>query len=529
MVDLEHRDKEKAANQLLAAKNILACKTSSRRYSDFVQLMHPDRAEFDDYTKSAYVMKPFHQVIADAVDMVDSGEHNRLIITVPPRYGKTETAAKKFIPYYMGKHPERHVIYATYGLELSKETGADVIHTMKSKRYQSVFPDVRLRTGGTAKDRVQTEEGGVGIFVGRGGPITGKGAHVLIIDDLIKDDEEASSPATMEKCWQWYNKVATTRLMDDKSAIIIIMTRWSDNDIVGRILDPSSPNYDPEEAAKWKEIRISALCEDPKTDPMNRQLGEALWPERFSATYLESLRRQDPRGFACLQQQNPAPEDGVYFEASSIKEYRSGQEPSDLRIYASSDFAVSTKQHNDCTCHLVVGIDSHDNVWILDCWWQKLPSDKSVRAMIDLMQKWKPITWWAESGHISKSVGPFLRKMMMQEGVFCAVEEVTVTQNKETRAQSIKGYMSMGKVYFPRDAVWYGQAIQQILKFGGGSRFDDFVDALSIIGTQLARLRGKNQTTGFKKKHKKNTFGEFKQKRTALDIKSRNRKLAAGF
>lgn len=517
--------------RLQAAYNLRATKNASKEYLDFIQLMHPDIKDPDDYTRSGYTVKKFHAIMANAFNEVVEGDCRRIILSIPPRNGKTETCAKKAIPYYLGKHPQRHVIYATYGGDLSKECGADVIHTMGTKRYREVFPEVKLRKGGTAKDRIQTDQGGVGIFVGRGGAISGKGAHLLIVDDLVKDDEEANSPATMEKCWQWFNKVATTRLMDDKSQIIIIMTRWGDNDIIGRITDPDSPNFDPEEAGKWKIIRIPALCDDPKSDPMGRDHGEALWPERFSREFLEGNRRQDPRGFACLQQQNPTPDDGVFFKAESIKEYKDGDQPKveDLRIYASSDYAVSTKQHNDSTCHLIVGVDYNKNIWILDCWWKKETSDKLVTAQLDLMRKWKPLTWWAEKGHISKSIMPFMRRRMIDEETFCHVEEVVPTGDKQTRAQSIKGYMAMGKVYFPRQAHWFGEAQNQILKFGGGSRFDDFVDALSLIGLGLSRVTGKKPHTGYKEKYKPNTFGAFKDRRKAEVRRKKLKQAGAGF
>jgi len=515
--------------KLAHAMRVKSCCAARGNYLDFIKLMFPKRGSEEDYTQTTYEVKAFHEVIANVCDMVDRGSLNRVIISVPPRHGKSETAAKKLISYLWGRKPERHIIYATYGLDLSKECGADVIHTMNTERYQQVFPDVKLRKGGSAKDRIQTEPGGVGVFVGRGGPITGKGAHVLIVDDIVKDDEEAMSDTTMEKIWQWYNKVASTRLMDDKSAIIIIMTRWGENDIIGRITDPDSPNYDPEEAGKWHIIRIPALCDDATNDPMGRPIGQALWPERFSEKYLDGMRRQDPRGFACLQQQNPTPEDGAFFKADSIREYQIGKHPEDLRIYAAADYAVSTKQHNDATCMLIVGVDGSQNIWLLDCWWHKLPADRIVEAQLKLIEKWKPLVWWAEKGHISKSLGPFLMKRMRDEGIFAAIEEVQPVGDKQTRAQAIKGYMSMGKVYFPKNAYWFGPAISQILKFGGGARFDDFVDALSLVGKQLARMNGKRKHTGYKEKFKRGTFGQFKEGVRRQHQYEQNLKDAAGF
>jgi len=148
---------------------------------------------------------------------------------------------------------------------------------------------------------------------------------------------------------------------------------------------------------------------------------------------------------------------------------------------------------------------------------------------LKLIEKWKPLVWWAEKGHISKSLGPFLMKRMRDEGIFAAIEEVQPVGDKQTRAQAIKGYMSMGKVYFPKNAYWFGPAISQILKFGGGARFDDFVDALSLVGKQLARMNGKRKHTGYKEKFKRGTFGQFKEGVRRQHQYEQNLKDAAGF
>jgi predicted phage terminase large subunit-like protein len=108
-----------------------------------------------------------------------------------------------------------------------------------------------------------------------------------------------------------------------------------------------------------------------------------------------------------------------------------------------------------------------------------------VDAMLDIMKRHKPLMWWAERGHISKSIGPFLRKRMIEEGIFCAIDEVVPAKNKETRAQSIRGRLSMGMVRFPAFSPWISDAMEEILKFPGGSH-DDFVDALAYIGLGLS-------------------------------------------
>jgi predicted phage terminase large subunit-like protein len=136
---------------------------------------------------------------------------------------------------------------------------------------------------------------------------------------------------------------------------------------------------------------------------------------------------------------------------------------------------------------LIFGVDNNDDIYLLDTWWDKQPADKAVDAMISLIKKWKPLIWWAEKGHISKAIGPFLRKRMAEEKAYCRIEEVTPTANKVQRSQSIQGRIAMGKVYFPKTSPWTQKAIDEILKFPN-ARHDDFVDTISYIGMGLNRF-----------------------------------------
>ena len=156
--------------------------------------------------------------------------------------------------------------------------------------------------------------------------------------------------------------------------------------------------------------------------------------------------------------------------------------PDSLRYYGASDLAVSTGQENDKSCHMVVGVDENDNLWLMpDLIWARLPSDTSIEAVINLMAKYRPMLWWGEKGVISKSIGPFLRKRMLEKRVWCSIAEITPIADKQSRAQSIAARMSMGRVYFPRFARWFVDARDEILKFPHGTR-DDFVDTLSLWG-----------------------------------------------
>jgi predicted phage terminase large subunit-like protein len=274
--------------------------------------------------------------------------------------------------------------------------------------------------------------------------------------------------------------------MTASASIVIVQTRWHEDDLIGRLTDPTNPHYSPEEAAKWKIINLPALAEDE--DPLGRKKGELLWPERFDMEFMEAQRRLDPRGFSALYQGRPTAEDGDLFRRENIKYFNRKDLPEDMRIYAASDHAVGVdRTRNDATCLLIVGVDRNDDIFLLDCWWEKRTTDKVVDAMLELMSKWKPLIWWAEKGHISKAIGPFLRKRMAEEKVYCRIEEVTPVANKVQRAQSILGRMAMNKVLFPRQSVWTQKATDEILKFPNG-RNDDFVDTLAWIGMGLARL-----------------------------------------
>lgn len=460
----------------------------------FTEITMPKPSDENDPTQSRYVVKGFHASLAMALEEIESGENNKLIITFPPRHGKTELASNRFISWLVGRDPYRHIIFGTYNQPFADKRGRIIRNIIKSNAYRQIFPDVRLAKGEQASASLATEDGGELAFVGRGGSSTGRGADFLIIDDPHKDRKEAQSETTRNDVWQWYNDTMETRLMSDSGAIVIIMTRWHEDDLVGRLTDETNPCYNEEEAKSWKIVNIRALAEDD--DVLGRPLGEPLWPEKFGLKFLESKRRKNPVGFAALYQQRPSPEDGENYKPEMLLGYDSiGELPKMLRYYISSDHATSEDQRNDPQCILVVGVDTYGTIWILpDLFWERCKTDVMVEKMLDYMRRYKPLLWWAGKDHISKSIGPFLYKRMKETRTYIHVVEQSEAGDKLSKAQPAIGRASMGMIKFPTFAPWWGRAKSELLKFPNG-RNDDFADCLSHICRGLERIVGAPKPT----------------------------------
>jgi len=477
---------------MLAARRMLACVRARDELIPFTQLMMPDPNDPDNVELSRYEAQHFHRLLAEALEKMERGELPRLIIVMPPRHGKSQLAAWSFLSWYMGRNPFNSAILASYNEELATEAGSKVREYMLSPMYRQVFPNCHLRKGSKAVDRLQTVEGGIAAFTGVGGTITGRGGDVLVVDDPLKGSEEADSPARRDKIWRWFTQDLLSRMMTDMGSVIVIMTRWHEDDIVGRLTDPMNPHYDKAEAANWQILHLTALAEDK--DVLRRPVGEALWPARHSATRLNAMKRLNPRGFNANYQGRPTPEEGTFFLRDWLKPYRLADLPKNLRIYCASDHAVGQKQENDKTCLMAVGVDEEDTIWVLpDLYWARAGTEIIVERMIDMMELHKPLIWWGEDDHIFKSIGPFLLKRMHERKVYCSLEKASTVKDKRTRAQAIRGRMAMGKVRFPTFAPWWTEALDELLKFDRAAH-DDFIDPLAHIGQGLNRQVKANRT-----------------------------------
>lgn len=506
MSELAGTDLDKIKLQLKAAQRMLALKEARDSLLSFMQLTMPDPEDLADPMRSLYQVTPQARLLCEVMEKVEREKLKRVAVSISPQTGKSQIITRGAPAWFSGRDPRRHVMVGAYNQTFAEEFGDDVRQIMSSPVYAAVFPEHRLRKGGAAKDLLITEDGGKLAFVGVGGSGTGKPADVFIVDDPIRNDEDAQSAAYRDKVWKWFNRVAFTRC-HGRTPIVVVQTRWHEDDLIGRLCDPEHPERNKEYAGiadEWTYINIPAVVMDPKLakalgltlevpdDPKVRaQFGEkpmaSLWPSRFPLTFLAEAKRQDPQGFSALRMGRPTPEGGSYFREQDIVEYERHELPERLRKYGASDHAVSTKQSRDSTVLGCVGIDEQDDIWVLpDIVWERMETDQTVEEMLTQFRVHKPLMWWMESELISKSFGPFLFKRMREERIYTAVDEVTVSKDKPTRARAIQGRMRMRKVRLPRFAPWYQEARAQLLRFPNGAH-DDFVDWLSHIGMGLTK------------------------------------------
>ena len=420
---------------------------------------------FTSYTNTSYEAAAHHKLIASKLEAVERGEIKRLMIAMPPRHGKSELASRRFPAYYLGRNTGKQIIAASYNSDLASDFGREVRNIVASPEFANLF-DVKLSQDSRAANRWHTDKGGMYVSAGVGTAITGRGADILLIDDPFKDRQEADSEITRQRVWDWYTSTAYTRLMPG-GAIIIISTRWHDDDLSGRLLAEQANGGD-----QWELLSLPAIDDD----------GRALWPEWYPVERLEQIRGVLPsRDWNSLYQQNPIPDDGEYFKSEWFGEY--SRPPINLNIYGASDYAV-TDGGGDFTEHGIIGIDANANIYVLDWWFGKTTPDVWIDQKCDMIIRHQPKCWFGESGVIRRSVEPFMARRMSERGAYCRIEWLSSVSDKTSRARSIQAKASMGKIFLPVHAAWKEHLLTQMLRFPAG-KHDDAVDVMSLFGRGL--------------------------------------------
>lgn len=507
----EERRKEKE-RQLEESKNDYE-KELIRRELCRRKLIH-----FTQYYTPRYEAGWVHREIADELEQflegVVAGTNPRLMLFVPPRHGKSELVSRKFPAWSLGKYPWLEFISASYDLSLPMEFSRHNRALLRDAWYKRLF-DTRLDPENQNAEWWRTTKGGGFLPAGVAGPITGKGAHILNIDDPVKNSEDADSETLRKKGWDWFGSTAMSRLAPQSGAVIT-MTRWHDADLAGMALQTMYDNLRErdelvaawraekvseseiermvagleEEIDMWKVIKYPAIAEH---DEPNRKKGEALHPARYPVQRLMRIKNSglQPRHWSALYQQNPVPEEGLYFKAENIR-FGSMPDWRERPIRMAWDLAIGQKQSNDYTVGVVGVLDEANQITVIDMVRGRWDTDEIATAILDLYRKYyvqnKDIVVGIEKGQLELAVKPALRKLMDEKKLWPSFDDtLKPITDKMVRARPLQGIAQRGLLLFPTSANWAEVAVHEMLRFPGGVN-DDIVDALAWLARMFANV-----------------------------------------
>src|ERR1700704_6661510 len=418
-----------------------------------------------------------HKLLIDRLERVARGEIKRLAVFMPPGSAKSTYGSILFPPYVMANVPNRAILAASHTTELAERWGRRVRNLIAE---HGATLGLRLSADSHAAGRWELENGGEYYAAGVGAAIAGFRAGGALIDDPIRSREDADSAHVRDKIWDWYKSDLLTRLAPG-GWVILIQTRWHEDDLAGRIIAERERGGEP-----WEIVSLPAEAE--AGDLLGREPGQWLWDDAYG--YGEVLRREKatqlPRNWSALYQQRPAPETGDYFKEEWFRTYVTEPPRDTLNIYGGSDYAV-TSNGGDYTVHVVVGVDPQNRMYLLDLWRGQTSSDLWIETWCDLVRQWKPAFWAEERGQIISGVGPYLQRRAIERQAYTAREQFASRGDKAVRAQSMRGRMAMLGLYVRQGAPWFADLRAELLSFPAG-KHDDQVDALGLIGQLLDRI-----------------------------------------
>ncbi len=405
----------------------------------------------------------------------------RVMINMPPRHGKSELTSKYFPVWYLGNFPDNRIILISYGAEFASSWGMKVRDLIDE--FGEDYFGIRLDPSSRAVNNFRIEgcEGGMSC-AGAGGSITGKGADLLIIDDPVKNDAEANSPVYREKLWEWYRATAFTRL-EPGGIIVLIMTRWHEDDLCGRIL---KMNEDDNEN-KWEVVKMPAIS--GPGDILGRGPNQPLWSDRYSWKYLQEVKKElGSYWFSSLYQQNPSPAGGGIFKRKFFQYFshdgsifylkgKSGEQKiwdQSCRIMATVDLAAATGERSDYTVIVVFALTPDKDILILNVIRERFEGAAHMNLLKNIQNRYNPDIIGVESVQYQVS----LIQSAMREGL--RVRKLLAKKDKVSRSLAMQARMESYMVYFRKDAPWLQDFEDELLAFPNG-KHDDQVDAFAYI------------------------------------------------
>lgn len=411
----------------------------------------------------------------------------KLIINIPPRHGKSQLVTKIFPLWWLLNKPSDRIIIAAYNSTLAEYFGREVLDL-----YKQVSGEFGLELSHSQKSKSEfvTNRNGSISAVGVGGSLTGKGANLIIVDDPIKNDAEANSPDARDKIYEWFNATLLTRL-EPNGVIILVMTRWHEDDLAGRLLKQK----------KWDRIILPAIGE--KHDLLGRDVGEALWENRYPRASLLDIK--DSIGsywFSSLYQQSPAPAEGGIFKRSDFKyfEYLNGIakskeftiEISELNLLFACDLAISTSEKADYTVIAVFASDKEKNLIVVDMIREKILPSKHIELIKELFQKYGPLQIGIETVQYQASLFHNLSNIGLP------VTKLLPKKDKVSRALPLAAKIEAGKIYFNKSINCLAEIENELLNFPN-AKHDDIVDSLSYA-VEMSMKISEVQPVGYHRK-----------------------------
>lgn len=400
-----------------------------------------------------------HALITAKLEAVERGDVKRAMFFLPPRHGKTMLSSEFFPAWYLGRNPGRGVIFATHGQELADVTGRKVRNLVGNEMHGAIFPGSEVSEDSAAAHRFSTSAGGKYFAIGRGASITGRGAELLLIDDPLKDREEANSPTIRAKMHDWYASDVYSRLHPG-AAVVVISTRWHEDDLCGWLLREHAHEG-------WDVLSLPAIAETTGADW--RKEGEALWPERYTIRDLERIRlTTGGANWAALYQQRPAAIEGAIFKREWWKFFTVA--PEFKRVVQFWDTAFKSGTENDYSVCTTWG-ETETGYYLLDLWRERIEFPELKRTAILLADTWRPASVLVED----KASGQSLVQELQRE-TRLPVLPWKVDKDKVARATAVTPLVEAGRVFLPDRAPWLLAYIDELSSFPTAPH-DDQVDS----------------------------------------------------
>lgn len=428
------------------------------------------------YTKPDFQINWHHKIMADKLEQFAHGKIKRLILCLPPRNSKSELFSRRLPAYIFGHYPERRIIAASYADSLATSMNRDTQRIIDTHEYRTLFPNTEIAPFGSisqfARNNDLFEIVGVnkGSYrcCGVGGSITGFGADYILLDDVIKNADQAGSKTYRDKAWDWWQSTIYTRL-EGVACAGVTLTRWHEDDIVGRLIEQAK--NDPE-ADQWEIVEFPAIKEDDSNPDDPRQIGEALWPTRYDLKRLNRIKTTiGTRFWNALYQQRPSAMEGNIIKKTWWQFYDSV--PLDLdHVWQSWDLTFDETEKGSYVVGTVWG-KKRANFYLIDIFRERCTFTEQLKMIR------KSVAQYPDTTRIlveKKANGAALINVLQSE--IAGLIPVEPHGSKELRCEAIAPIIESGNVWLPKNKSWVQDFIDEHTNFPNGKN-DDQVDSTS--------------------------------------------------